>query len=65
MAFNDTLTSNQKVKDLLNKLQKFDAFRFKYTTAQQYIEDRMNIDITHYQRIPRIRLPKNGTFKHP
>jgi len=53
MAFNNTLTSNQKVKDLLNKLQKFDAFRFKYTTAQQYIEDRMNMDITRLSKNPK------------
>ena len=42
-----------KVKELLNKLQKFDAFRFKYTTAQQYIEDRMNMDITRLSKIPK------------
>ena len=53
MAFNNTLTSNQKAKDLLNKLQKFDAFRFKYTNAQQYIKDRMNMDITQLSKNPK------------
>ena len=53
MAFNNTLTSNQKVKDLLAKLQKFDAFRFKYESAQQYIEDRMNMDLARLKKNPK------------
>ena len=53
MAFNNTLTSNQRVKDLLVKLQKFDAFRFKYESAQQYIEDRMNMDLARLKKNPK------------
>ena len=62
MAFNNTLTSNQKVKDLLNKLQKFDAFRFKYTTAQQYI-DGHHTTIKESQESAYLRMEHTNTLR--
>lgn len=53
MAFNHTFTSNSKTKDISAKLLKFDAFRFKYESAQHYIEDRMNMDLARLKKNPK------------